>query len=111
MSKYMSLKDFDYDKQYFFKITSRKKNMNNISKMADLIQLRATIDGMLETFEAKYITEADDEQWLMFTALKGAIYDYNTLVYELLGIPNKEYEEEPECTKEAKRKLKKILED
>lgn len=66
--------------------------MNNITKMADLIQLRATIDGMLETFEAKYITEADDEQWLMFTALKGAIYDYNTLVYDLLGIPNKEYE-------------------
>lgn len=91
MSKYMSLKDFDYDTQYFFKITSRK-NMNNISKMADLIQLRATIDGILDTFEAKYITEADDEEWLMFTALKGAIYDYNTLVYELLGIPNKEYE-------------------
>lgn len=84
-------KDFDYNKQYFFKIT-RNRNMNNISKMADLIQLRATIDGILDTFEAKYITEADDEQWLMFTALKGAIYDYNTLVYDLLGIPNKEYE-------------------
>lgn len=91
MSKYMSLKDFDYDKKYFFKITSRK-NMNNITKMADLIQLRATIDSILETFEAKYVAEADDEQWLMFTALKGAIYDYNTLVYDLLGIPNKEYE-------------------
>lgn len=91
MSKYYSLKDFDYDTQYFFKITSRK-NMNNISKMADLIQLRKTIDNIIETFEAKYIAEADDEQWLMFTALKGAIYDYNTLVYDLLGIPNKEYE-------------------
>lgn len=91
MSKYMSLKDFDYDTQYFFKITSRK-NMNNISKMADLIELRKTIDSIIDTFEAKYITEADDEQWLMFTALKGAIYDYNTLVYDLLGIPNKEYE-------------------
>ena len=92
MGKYMSLKDFDYDTQYFFRITSRKKNMNNISKMADLIQLRKTIDDILDTFEAKYITEADDEQWLMFTALKGALYDYNTLVYDLLGIPNKEYE-------------------
>ena len=91
MDKYMSLKDFDYDTQYFFKTISRK-NMNNISKMADLIQLRATIDGIIDTFEAKYITEADDEQWLMFTALKGALYDYNTLVYDLLGIPNKEYE-------------------
>ena len=91
MGKYMSLKDFDYDTQYFFKTISRK-NMNNISKMADLIQLRATIDGIIDTFEAKYITEADDEQWLMFTALKGALYDYNTLVYDLLGIPNKEYE-------------------
>ena len=110
MGKYMSLKDFDYDTQYFFKTISRK-NMNNISKMADLIQLRATIDGIIDTFEAKYITEADDEQWLMFTALKGALYDYNTLVYDLLGIPNKEYEEEPECTKEAKSKLRKILED
>lgn len=91
MSKYYSLKDFDYDTQYFFKITSRK-NMNNISKMADLIELRKTIDGILETFEAKYITEADDGQWLMFMALKGALHDYNTLVYDLLGIPNKEYE-------------------
>ena len=91
MGKYMSLKDFDYDTQYFFKTISRK-NMNNISKMADLIELRATIDDILDTFEAKYITEADDEQWLMFTALKGALYDYNTLVYDLLGIPNKEYE-------------------
>ena len=91
MGKYMSLKDFDYDTQYFFKTISRK-NMNNISKMADLIQLRKTIDDILDTFEAKYITEADDEQWLMFTALKGALYDYNTLVYDLLGIPNKEYE-------------------
>ena len=92
MGKYMSLKDFDYDKQYFFKITSRKKNMNNITKMADLIQLRASIDASLDTFEAKYITEADDEQWLMFVALKGAIYDYNKLVYDLLGLPNSEYE-------------------
>ena len=91
MGKYYSLKDFDYDTQYFFKTISRK-NMNNISKMADLIELRATIDDILDTFEAKYITEADDEQWLMFTALKGALYDYNTLVYDLLGIPNKEYE-------------------
>ena len=91
MGKYYSLKDFDYDAQYFFKTISRK-NMNNISKMADLIELRATIDDILDTFEAKYITEADDEQWLMFTALKGALYDYNTLVYDLLGIPNKEYE-------------------
>lgn len=91
MSKYYSLKDFDYDTQYFFKITSRK-NMNNISKMADLIQLRATIDSILETFEAKYVAEADDEQWLMFMALKGALHDYNALVYDLLGIPNKEYE-------------------
>lgn len=106
----MSLKDFDYDTQYFFKITSRK-NMNNISKMADLLELRKIIDKITETFEAKYVNEADDEQWLMFVALKGAIYDYNTLVYELLGIPNKEYEEEPESVKEAKRKLKKILED
>ena len=91
MGKYYSLKDFDYDTQYFFKTISRK-NMNNISKMADLIELRATIDDILDTFEAKYITEADDEQWLMFTALKGALYDYNTLVYDLLGIPKKEYE-------------------
>ena len=92
MIKYYSLKDFDYDTQYFFKITSRKKNMNNITKMADLIQLRKTIDDSIDTFEAKYITEANDEEWLMFTALKGALHDYNTLVYELLGIPNKEYE-------------------
>ena len=91
MSKYMSLKDFDYDTQYFFKITSRK-NMNNITKKADLIQLRKTIDDSLDTFEAKYITEANDEEWLMFMALKGVIYDYNTLVYDLLGIPNTEYE-------------------
>ena len=91
MSKYMSLKDFDYDTQYFFKITSRK-NMNNISKMANLIQLRKTIDDSIDTFEAKYITEANDEEWLMFMAFKGALHDYNTLVYELLGIPNKEYE-------------------
>ena len=87
----MSLKDFDYDTQYFFKITGNRK-MNNISKMADLIELRKTIDNIVDTFEAKYITEADDEVWLMFMALKGAIYDYNTLVYDLLGIPNKEYE-------------------
>ena len=92
MSKYMSLKDFDYNTQYFFNITSRKNNMNNISKMADLIELRKIIDDRLDTFEAKYITEADDEQWLMFVALRGAIYDYNKLVYDLLGIPNKEYE-------------------
>lgn len=91
MSKYMSLKDFDYDTQYFFKITGNRK-MNNISKMADLIQLRKIIDDSIDTFEAKYIAEANDEVWLMFTALKGAIYDYNTLVYDLLGIPNKEYE-------------------
>ena len=86
MSKYMSLKDFDYDTQYFFKITSRK------TKKADLIQLRKTIDDSIDTFEAKYITEANDEEWLMFMALKGALHDYNTLVYDLLGIPNKEYE-------------------
>ena len=91
MSKYYSLKDFDYDTQYFFKITSRK-NMNNITKKADLIQLRKTIDDSLDTFEAKYITEANDEEWLMFMALKGIIHDYNALVYDLLGIPNKEYE-------------------
>lgn len=91
MSKYYSLKDFDHNTQYFFKITSRK-NMNNISKMADLIQLRKTIDNSIDTFEAKYITEANDEQWLMFMALKGVIHDYNTLVYDLLGIPNTEYE-------------------
>lgn len=88
----MSLKDFDHNTQYFFKITSRKTNMNNITKIADLIQLRKIIDDSIDTFEAKYITEADDEQWLMFVALKGIIYDYNTLVYDLLGIPNKEYE-------------------
>ena len=111
MGKYMSLKDFDYDTQYFFKITSRKKNMNNISKMADLIELRKIIDDRLDTFEAKYITEANDEEWLMFVALRGAIYDYNKLVYDLLGLPNKEYEEEPECVKDAKSKLKKTLED
>ena len=92
MGKYMSLKDFDYDTQYFFKITSRKKNMNNITKMTDLIQLRKTIDDSIDTFEAKYITEANDEEWLMFMALKGIIHDYNALVYDLLGIPNKEYE-------------------
>ena len=92
MGKYMSLKDFNYDTPYFFKITSRKKNMNNITKMADLIQLRKTIDNSIDTFEAKYITEANDEEWLMFTALKGLIHDYNTLVYDLLGIPNSEYE-------------------
>ena len=91
MSKYMSLKDFDYDKKYFFRITGNRK-MNNITKIADLIQLRKTIDNCLDTFEAKYITEADDEEWLMFMALKGVIRDYNALVYELLGIPNKEYE-------------------
>lgn len=66
--------------------------MNNISKMADLIQLRKTIDDSLDTFEAKYITEVNDEEWLMFMALKGALHDYNTLVYDLLGIPNSEYE-------------------
>ena len=92
MSKYMSLKDFDYNTQYFFKITSRKKDMNNISKIADLLELRKIIDDRLDTFEAKYITEANDEEWLMFVALRGAIYDYNKLVYDLLGIPNKEYE-------------------
>lgn len=92
MSKYMSLKDFDYNKKYFFKITSRKKNMNNITKKADLIQLRAIIDDSLDAFEAKYITEANDEEWLMFMALKGVVHDYNILVYDLLGIPNKEYE-------------------
>lgn len=91
MGKYYSLKDFDYDTQYFFKIASRK-NMNNITKKADLIQLRKTIDDSLDTFEAKYITEANDEEWLMFMALKGIIHDYNTLVYDLLGIPNTEYE-------------------
>ena len=91
MSKYMSLKDFDYDTQYFFKIMGNRK-MNNISKIADLLELRKIIDDRLDTFEAKYITEADDEQWLMFVALRGAIYDYNKLVYDLLGIPNKEYE-------------------
>ena len=92
MGKYMSLKDFDYNTQYFFKITSRKKDMNNISKIADLLELRKIIDDRLDTFEAKYITEANDEEWLMFVALRGAIYDYNKLVYDLLGIPNKEYE-------------------
>ena len=91
MGKYMSLKDFDYDTQYFFKITSRK-NMNNITKIADLIQLRVTIDDTLEALEAKYSTEADDEEWLMFVALRGALHDYNKLVYDLLGIPNSEYE-------------------
>lgn len=85
--------------------------MNNISKMADLLELRKMIDNMLDTFDAKYINEADDEQWLMFVALRGALHDYNKLVYDLLGIPNKEYEEEPECIKETKSKLRKLLED
>ena len=66
--------------------------MNNISKIADLIELRKIIEDRLDAFEAKYINEADDEQWLMFVALRGVIHDYNALVYELLGIPNKEYE-------------------
>ena len=91
MSKYYSVKDLEYDRKYFFRMMGNRK-MNNISKIADLIQLRATIDDTLEALEAKYSTEADDEEWLMFMAFKGALHDYNALVYELLGIPNKEYE-------------------
>ena len=91
MSKYMSVEDLEYDRKYFFRIMGNRK-MNNISKIADLIQLRATIEDTLEALEAKYSTEADDEEWLMFMAFKGALHDYNALVYDLLGIPNSEYE-------------------
>ena len=114
MSKYMSLKDFDYDTQYFFKMMENRKMIEvivnrpsfeyDIHSLVKAFELRKIIDDRLDAFEAKYITEADDEQWLMFIALRGAIYDYNNLIYDLLGIPNKEYEEE------AKRKLKKFLE-
>ena len=97
MGKYMSLKDFDYDTQYFFKITENRK-MNNISKMTDLIQSHKTIDNCLDAYESEYLlkTEGDDEQWLTFMLLRGLLYNYDKLTYELLGIP---YEEDYDLLK------------